>query len=73
MSAADDFRSELPTADVCLGKTSSIRTYGFADIEPRLVEMRINRRRVDDVLRLTVEQARALGAGLIAAAERASR
>lgn len=68
-----DFRAELPLADVKLGATSSIRIYGFADIEPRLVEMRINRRRVDDVLNLTVQQARDLAVGLLAAAARAAK
>jgi hypothetical protein len=66
-----DLRDELPLADIRIGATQYLRIYGFADIEPRLVEIRIHRHGEDQVLRLTAEQADKIAAGLARAAAKA--
>jgi hypothetical protein len=54
-----------------LTSASERRNTGFADIEPRLVEIRIHRHGEDQVLRLTAEQADKIAAGLARAAAKA--
>jgi hypothetical protein len=66
-----DFRTELPSADVALGSKQHIRIYGFSDITPPLVEVRLSCGNLDGVLNLTVDQAVELAAGLERAASRA--
>ena len=68
-----DFTSDLPTGDLQLGPKNSIRTYGFPDIDPPLVEMRVEHRGDISTVRLTVEQADLLAAALMKAAQRARR
>lgn len=65
-----DFVNELPVADVRLGPRMNLRIYGFADIEPRLVELRVTYR-FNDRMHLTCEQAEAIAAGLLAAVKKA--
>ena len=69
----EDFRIELPTADILIGKRQRVRIYGFADITPPLVELRLFHHGCEEVTRLTVAQAREIAAGIAAAADRASR
>ena len=66
-----DFVNELPVADVHIGPRSHLRLYGFSDIEPRLVEIRMRFHGSDGVLNLTVEQAETLAAGLLKAVAKA--
>jgi hypothetical protein len=68
---ARTFVDELPTGDIRLGSRSFVRIYGFADIEPRLVEMRVFRLGADATLRLLPEQAEEIAAALIAGAKEA--
>lgn len=65
-----DFRKDLPIADVRIGPKHSMRIYGFnaADMGVPLVEVRFTDW---ENLHLTVEQAEAIAAGLLAAAARA--
>lgn len=70
MADTFDFRTELPTADIRIGPQSHMRIYGFADIEPRLVEVRWDGLLRD--LHLTVAQAESIAAGLLSAATAAS-
>jgi hypothetical protein len=64
-----DFTNDLPVADIRIGSNSHMRIYGFADIEPRLVEVRWPG--LFRTLNLTVEQAEAISAGLAKAAAKA--
>jgi hypothetical protein len=67
-----NFIDELPTGDVDLGGNNYVRVYGFADIEPRLVEVRIvSRGQRELVLNLLPHQADAIVAALTAAAAKA--
>jgi hypothetical protein len=66
-----DFMNELPVADIRIGRTQYLRIYGYADIEPRLVELRINWRDEEQVLRLTTAQAEQIAAGLTKAVTKA--
>ena len=65
-----DFRKDLPIADVRIGATQAMRIYGFnaADMGLPLVEVRFT---YWDNLHLTVDQAEAIAAGLLAAAAKA--
>jgi hypothetical protein len=69
----EDFRIELPTADVPIGKRQHVRIYGFADITPPMVELRLLHHGCEEVIRLTVAQAREIAAGIAAAADLATR
>ena len=69
----EDFRIELPTADILIGKRQHMRIYGFGDITPPLVELRLFHHGCEEVIRLTVAQAREIAAGIAAAADRANR
>lgn len=62
--------SELPAGEVRIGPNCYVRVYGFSDITPALVEVRIVDRG-EQVINLTVQQAEALGVTLIAAANKA--
>ena len=68
-----DIRAELPVADIALSRDGRqcVRVYGFADVVPPLVELRLRWFGRLDTLRLTVEQAERLGWALITAATRA--
>jgi hypothetical protein len=65
-----DFRNELSVADIRIGPNSHMRIYGFADIEPRLVEVHCGALFYGP-LHLTVEQAEAISSGLAKAAAKA--
>lgn len=64
-----DVVAELPVADIQIG-ANSLRIYGFADIEPRLVEVRSDLL-VWPRLNLTCEQAEAIAKGLLSAVAKA--
>jgi hypothetical protein len=66
-----DFRIELPIADIQIGNRQHLRIYGFADITPPLVELRLFRHGCEEVIYLTVEQAHGVAAGIATAADRA--
>jgi hypothetical protein len=68
-----DFRDELPVADIHIGPTHYMRIYGHADLGVPAVEVLRYERGMDDILMLTVDQARAIAAALIKAAAKASR
>lgn len=71
MTEPANFMDELPIGDIRLGRNSFVRIYGYADIEPRLVELRIFKDGFDDVHHLHVEQAEKIGEALLAAAKKA--
>jgi hypothetical protein len=72
MGVVADFPKELPTGNIGLGGANFVRVYGFADIEPRLVELRIvTHGRREQVVNLFPHQADALAAALTAAATKA--
>jgi hypothetical protein len=60
---------EQPVADIRISPKSSMRIYGFADIEPRLVEVRWEW--LPRTLHLTVDQAEAISIGLAEAVSKA--
>ena len=69
-----DIRAELPVADIALSRDGRqcVRVYGFADVVPPLVELRLWLGGNEfDKLRLTVEQAELIAAALGAAAVQA--
>ena len=68
-----DIRAELPIADIALSRDGRqcVRVYGFADVVPPLVELRLRWFGRLDTLRLTIEQAELIAAALIAAAKQA--
>lgn len=70
MRGSTSFIDELPAGDVQIGPNCHVRVYGFSDITPALVEVRIVDRG-EQVINLSVKQAEALGVALIGAANKA--
>lgn len=71
MAQAFDFKADLPTGDIDLGGRNYVRVYGYSDISPPLVEMRIVHRGDPITLHLHPEQGEHIAEALLSAVTKA--
>ena len=72
MSDTFDAISQLPVADIRIGKKQYLRIYGDPELTPPLIEWRLYRYGQQEYLPLTFEQAENIAAALLKAVAKAT-